>query len=141
MQDGIRQQPDARITRAPQGLVGHDERTAVVVAHSLDEGGVERAALQSLQRLQPGVVKHARHGGPLSRESHEVGWVGSLLRWRLAMARPHKDQLRPLSDEESQWLSHVSQSRMAPMALVQRARLLLEVAAGKSYTDAAAPTR
>lgn len=53
------------------------------------------------------------------------------------MARPHKDQLRPLSDEESQWLSHLSQSRMAPMALVQRARLLLEVAAGKSYVEAA----
>jgi hypothetical protein len=68
----MRQQPDARITRAPQRLVGHDERTAVVVAHGLDEGHVERAALQPLQRLQLGFVEHARHGGPLSRGAHDV---------------------------------------------------------------------
>jgi transposase len=53
------------------------------------------------------------------------------------MPRPHKDLLRPLSDEESQWLARLSQSRMAPASHVQRARLLMEVAAGKSYTQAA----
>jgi transposase len=52
------------------------------------------------------------------------------------MARPHKDQLRALTDEESQWLLKLSQSRMAPASHVQRARLLLEIAAGKTYMDA-----
>ena len=52
------------------------------------------------------------------------------------MARPHKDQLRALTDEESQWLLKLSQSRMAPVSHVQRAQLLLEIAAGKSYMDA-----
>jgi len=53
------------------------------------------------------------------------------------MARPHKESLRSLSDEEAQWLARLSQSRMAPASHLQRARLLLEVAAGKSYTQAA----
>jgi transposase len=52
------------------------------------------------------------------------------------MARPHKDQLRALTDEESQWLLKLSQSRMAPASHVQRAQLLLEIVAGKSYMDA-----
>ena len=51
------------------------------------------------------------------------------------MARPHKEQLRALTDEESQWLLKLSQSRMAPASHVQRARLLLEIAAGKTYMD------
>ena len=53
------------------------------------------------------------------------------------MARPHKVSLRPLTDEESQWLKRLSQSLMAPASHVTRARLLLEVAAGKNYTEAA----
>src|SRR3954469_18020095 len=53
------------------------------------------------------------------------------------MSRPQKDPLRPLRDEERTELTGLSRSRSAPAAEVIRARSLLAVAAGRSYTEAA----
>jgi transposase len=53
------------------------------------------------------------------------------------MSRPQKDPLRPLRDEERTELTGLSRSRSAPAAQVIRARTLLAVAAGRSYTEAA----
>ena len=53
------------------------------------------------------------------------------------MSRRQKDPLRPLRDEERNELDSLSRSRSAPAAQVLRARSLLAVAAGQSYTEAA----
>ncbi len=53
------------------------------------------------------------------------------------MSRRQKDPLRPLSDAERTSLSRLSRSRSAPAAQVARARALLAVAEGQSYTAAA----
>ncbi len=53
------------------------------------------------------------------------------------MSRRQKDPLRPLRDEERNELDSLSRSRSAPAAHVIRARTLLAVAAGQSYTEAA----
>jgi transposase len=53
------------------------------------------------------------------------------------MSRRQKDPLRPLGDEERNELTGLSRSRSAPAAQVIRARTLLAVAAGQSYTEAA----
>jgi hypothetical protein len=56
---------------------------------------------------------------------------------RRPMSRRQKDPLRTLSDEERAALSRLSRSRSAPAAQVARARALLAVADGQSYTAAA----
>ena len=53
------------------------------------------------------------------------------------MSRRQKDPLRPLSDAERTTLARLSRSRSAPAAQVARARALLAVAEGQSYTRAA----
>ena len=53
------------------------------------------------------------------------------------MSRRQKDPLRPLSEAERTWLSRLSRSQSAPAAQVARARALLAVAEGQSYTRAA----
>ena len=53
------------------------------------------------------------------------------------MTRRQKDPLRPLSDEERDLLEHLSHASREPAVHVVRARLLLAVADGKSYTAAA----
>jgi transposase len=53
------------------------------------------------------------------------------------MSRRQKDPLRPLSDTERTTLSRLSRSQSAPAAQVARARALLAVAEGQSYTTAA----
>src|SRR3954466_14782093 len=53
------------------------------------------------------------------------------------MSRRQKDPLRPLSEAERTSLSRLSQSQIAPAAQVARARALLAVAEGQSYTAAA----
>ncbi len=53
------------------------------------------------------------------------------------MSRRQKDPLRPLRDEERNELDGLCRSRAAPAAQVIRARALLAVAAGQSYTEAA----
>src|ERR671917_1106516 len=54
------------------------------------------------------------------------------------MSRRQKDPLRPLSDAERTSLLRLSRSQRAPAAQVARARALLAVADGRSYTTAAA---
>jgi transposase len=53
------------------------------------------------------------------------------------MSRRQKDPLRALRDQERQSLVQLSRSRCAPAARVGRARALLAVAEGQSYTLAA----
>lgn len=53
------------------------------------------------------------------------------------MTRRQKDPLRPLSDEEHDWLLRVARSQAEPAAHVARAKALLAVAGGHSYIDAA----
>src|SRR5215213_4438725 len=53
------------------------------------------------------------------------------------MSRRQKDPLRPLSEAERTSLSRLSRSPSAPAAQVARARALLAVAEGQSYTAAA----
>src|SRR3954451_6816282 len=53
------------------------------------------------------------------------------------MSRRQKDPLRPLSEAERRSLSRLSRSQIAPAAQVARARALLAVAGGQSYTAAA----
>jgi len=53
------------------------------------------------------------------------------------MTRRQKDPLRPLSDEECSLLDQIACSRSEPAAHVERAKLLLAVADGASYTAAA----
>ena len=54
------------------------------------------------------------------------------------MSRRQTNPLRALDDAERRALSRLSRSRSAPAAQVARARALLAVAAGQSYTTAAA---
>ena len=53
------------------------------------------------------------------------------------MSRHQKDPLRPLTAEERQELTRLSRSLSAPAAQVERARALLAIADGASYTAAA----
>lgn len=53
------------------------------------------------------------------------------------MSRRKVDPLRPLSEEERQWLEKISRSHAEPAAHVARARALLAVVDGLSYTEAA----
>jgi transposase len=53
------------------------------------------------------------------------------------MSRRQKDPLRPLSDAERTTLLRLSRSQSAPAAQVARARAVLAVADGQSYTTAA----
>jgi len=53
------------------------------------------------------------------------------------MSRRQKDPLHPLSEAERTSLSRLSHSQSAPAAQVARARALLAVAEGQSYTAAA----
>lgn len=53
------------------------------------------------------------------------------------MSRRKKDPLRPLTDTERDALTRLSRASAAPAAEVTRARLLLAVAAGANYQDAA----
>src|SRR3954464_2322038 len=53
------------------------------------------------------------------------------------MSRRQKGPLRPLSEAERISLSRLSRSQSAPAAQVARARALLAVAEGQSYTAAA----
>jgi len=52
------------------------------------------------------------------------------------MPRPQKDPLRPLTVEEHAALARLSRAHAEPAALVARAKALLAVAAGHSFTDA-----
>ena len=53
------------------------------------------------------------------------------------MSRRQKDPLRPVTAEERQELARLSRSPSAPAAQVERARALLAIADGASYTAAA----
>ncbi len=53
------------------------------------------------------------------------------------MTRRQKDPLRPLTDDERSLLDQISRARSEPASHVERAKLLLAVAAGQSYTAAA----
>src|SRR5262245_60869271 len=53
------------------------------------------------------------------------------------MTRRQKDPLRPLTSDEHQWLERIARSHSDPASQVLRARILLAVAAGASYTAAA----
>ncbi len=53
------------------------------------------------------------------------------------MSRHQKDPLRPLTAEERKELTRLSRSQSAPAAEVDRARALLAIADGASYTAAA----
>jgi transposase len=53
------------------------------------------------------------------------------------MSRRKKDPLRPLSDSEQHALSQLSRSRSAPAIQVARASMILAVAAGSDYQQAA----
>jgi transposase len=53
------------------------------------------------------------------------------------MSRLKKDPLRPLTNDEQDALAQLSRSQASPAVQVTRAKLLLLVAAGSSYQDAA----
>jgi transposase len=53
------------------------------------------------------------------------------------MTRRQKNPLRPLTEEERTVLKQVSRGQSEPASHVARAKVLLAVAGGKSYTDAA----
>jgi transposase len=53
------------------------------------------------------------------------------------MTRRQKDPLRPLTDEERHDLECLSRAQAEPAAIVARAKALLAVADGQSFTDAA----
>ena len=53
------------------------------------------------------------------------------------MSRPKKDPLRPLTASERRSLEHLARSQSAPALSVARARALLAVSEGSSYTEAA----
>src|SRR3954469_3768344 len=56
---------------------------------------------------------------------------------RRPMSRRQKDPLRSLSEAERTSLARLSRSQSVPAAQVARARALLAVAGGQSYTEAA----
>ena len=53
------------------------------------------------------------------------------------MARRQKDPLRKITDEERRWLTQIARSMSEPSTHVARAKQLLAVAAGLSYSQAA----
>jgi hypothetical protein len=53
------------------------------------------------------------------------------------MSRRKKDPLRPLTEQEEQFLQQISRSQSAPAVQVARAKMLLAVASGADYTQAA----
>ncbi len=53
------------------------------------------------------------------------------------MSRRQKDPLRPLSGEEQGQLERLSRAQTEPAAHVARAKALLAVASGQSFTAAA----
>jgi transposase len=53
------------------------------------------------------------------------------------MTRRKKDPLRPLTEEERYWLERISRSHSEPAGHVARAKEILAVAGGYSYTQAA----
>jgi transposase len=53
------------------------------------------------------------------------------------MTRRQKDPLRPLANDERDWLMRVARSQAEPAAHVARAKALLAVDDGESYTEAA----
>jgi transposase len=53
------------------------------------------------------------------------------------MTRRQKDPLRPLTQEETNYLQHISRASSAPAALVARAKAILAVADGHSFSSAA----
>jgi transposase len=55
----------------------------------------------------------------------------------LPMTRRQTDPLRPLTDDEHEWLLRLARSQAEPAAHVARAKVLLSVADGASYTGAA----
>src|SRR3954466_12121358 len=66
-----------------------------------------------------------------------VWWRGDPRVPRCPMSRHRKDPLRPLTADERQELTRLSRSLSAPAAQVERARALLAIADGASYTAAA----
>src|SRR5262245_48407662 len=56
---------------------------------------------------------------------------------RLLMTRRQNDPLRPLTLDEQQWLDRISRSQSDPASYVARAKMLLAVAAGATFTAAA----
>src|SRR4051795_2730089 len=66
-----------------------------------------------------------------------VWWCGDPRAPRCPMSCHQKDPLRPLTAEERQELTRLSRSLSAPAAQVERARALLAIADGASYTAAA----
>ncbi len=57
------------------------------------------------------------------------------------MTRRQKDPLRPLTEEERAALEQLSRASSEPASHVARAKLVLAVAAGQSYTAAAGSVR
>ena len=53
------------------------------------------------------------------------------------MTRRQKEPLRPLTPDEQQWLERISRSHTDPASHVARAKAVLAVAAGASFTQAA----
>jgi transposase len=53
------------------------------------------------------------------------------------MTRRQKEPLRPLSTDEQRWLERISRSQSDPASQVARAKIVLAVAAGASFTAAA----
>ena len=53
------------------------------------------------------------------------------------MARPQKEPLRPLKEEEGKALEQISRASSAPAEEVIRAKILLGVAGGETYAGAA----
>src|SRR5919202_4304355 len=66
-----------------------------------------------------------------------VSWGGDPRAPRCPLSRHRKDPLRPLTVDERQELARLSRSLSAPAAHVERARALLAIADGASYTAAA----
>src|SRR5215208_4556998 len=66
-----------------------------------------------------------------------VSWRGDPRAPRCPMSRHRKDPLRPLTVDERPELTRLSRSPRAPAAQVERARALLAIADGASYTAAA----
>jgi transposase len=53
------------------------------------------------------------------------------------MTRRQKEPLRPLTPDEQQWLERISRSQSDPVSHVLRAKIVLAVAAGATFTAAA----
>ena len=71
-----------------------------------------------------------------AREEYALQALDNFAR-RASMTRRQKDPLRPLTKEERKLLIRVSRSHAEPAAHVARAKALLAVAEGLSYTEAA----